>query len=86
MADEYIKRQALLDAYDAAHKGPPGGARKLIQEAPAEDVAPVVHGRWIDRSDKGVISMTHPYVCNRCGRVEMLKEPYCNCGARMEGE
>ena len=41
MADEYIKRQALLDAYDAAHKGPPGGARKLIQEAPAEDVAPV---------------------------------------------
>ena len=32
MADEYIKRQALLDAYDAAHKGPPGGARKLIQE------------------------------------------------------
>ena len=44
MADEYIKRRALLDAYDAAHKGPPGGARKLIAEAPAEDVAPVVHG------------------------------------------
>ena len=42
MADEYIKRQGLLDAYDAAHKGPPGGARKLIAEAPAEDVVPVV--------------------------------------------
>ena len=41
MADEYIKRQGLLDAYDAAHKGPPGGARKLIAEAPAEDVVPV---------------------------------------------
>ena len=51
-----------------------------------ERIDPVVHGRWIDRSDKGVISMTHPYVCNRCGRVEMLKEPYCNCGARMDGE
>ena len=30
-----ISRSALLAAYDAAHKGPPGGARKLIVEAPA---------------------------------------------------
>lgn len=29
-----ISRSALLAAYDAAHKGPPGGARKLIEEAP----------------------------------------------------
>lgn len=29
-----ISRAALLAAYDAAHKGPPGGARKLIEEAP----------------------------------------------------
>lgn len=29
-----IKRETLLAAYDAAHKGPPGGARKLIEEAP----------------------------------------------------
>lgn len=32
---EYIEREALLVAYDEAHKGPPGGARKLIEEAPA---------------------------------------------------
>ena len=38
MADEYIKRQALLDAYDAAHKGPHGGARKLIEEAPSVEI------------------------------------------------
>lgn len=30
-----ISRSALLAAYDAAHKGPPGGARKLIEEASA---------------------------------------------------
>lgn len=30
-----ISRSALLAAYDAAHKGPPGGARKLIEEAHA---------------------------------------------------
>lgn len=32
--DDMISRSALLAAYDAAHKGPPGGARKLIEEAP----------------------------------------------------
>lgn len=56
--------------------------RNLI---PAADVAPVVHARWIARSDKGIISMTHPYMCSRCWRVEMDKEPYCNCGAKMDG-
>ena len=29
-----IDADALLEAYDQAHKGPPGGARKLIEEAP----------------------------------------------------
>lgn len=32
-----ISRSALLAAYDAAHQGPPGGARKLIEEAPPLD-------------------------------------------------
>ena len=48
MNDDLISRAALLAAYDAAHKGPPGGARKLIEEAPGVDAAPVVHGRWIE--------------------------------------
>lgn len=30
-----ISRSMLLSAYDAAHKGPPGGARKLIEDAPS---------------------------------------------------
>ena len=42
--DEYVEREALLAAYDAAHKGTPGGARKLIEDAPAADVVAVVHG------------------------------------------
>ena len=32
--DDFISRSALLAAYDKAHHGPPGGARKLIEEAP----------------------------------------------------
>lgn len=50
------------------------------------DVAPVVRAKWITRSDKGIISITHPYMCSRCWRVEMNKEPYCNCGAKMDGD
>lgn len=60
-------------------------ATELINEIPTADVAPVVHARWITRNDKGIISMTHPYMCSRCWRVEMNKEPYCNCGAKMDG-
>jgi len=32
--DDLISRKDLLEAYDKAHQGPPGGARKLIEEAP----------------------------------------------------
>jgi hypothetical protein len=38
---EPIDRDALLAAYDAAHKGPPGGARKLIEQAPTIDAVPL---------------------------------------------
>lgn len=31
---DLIDRQALLDEYDKAHVGPPGEARKLIEDAP----------------------------------------------------
>lgn len=32
--DDLISRSALMAAYDKAHQGRPGGARKLIEEAP----------------------------------------------------
>lgn len=39
---EYIEREALIAEYDRVHKGPPGGARKLMVDAPAVDVVEVV--------------------------------------------
>lgn len=39
---EYIEREALIAEYDRVHKGPAGGARKLMVEAPAADVVEVV--------------------------------------------
>lgn len=82
--DEYIGRDAAIEA--AKHAWAKGlEPSQYIEALPAADVAPVVHARWITRSDKGIISMTHPYMCSRCWRVEMDKEPYCNCGAKMDG-
>lgn len=80
---EYIEREGLLAAYDKAHKGPPGGARKLIAEAPAADVAPVVHGRWVCmEAEIGY------FACSECDhRILRAKCNYCpNCGARMDGD
>lgn len=80
--DDLISRDALLAAYDAAHKGPPGGARKLIEEAPAVDAVPVRRGRWIDMGDATV-------VCSECNN-QIIGEPdydFCpNCGADMGEE
>lgn len=82
---EYIERGALLAEYDRVHVGPPGGARKLIEEAPTADVAPVVHGRW---------RVKFPLrECGCCGEIysELGGNGgkgwyYCpNCGCRMDG-
>lgn len=42
MAKEYIERDALIAEYDRTHIGAPGGARKLMADAPAADVVEVV--------------------------------------------
>jgi hypothetical protein len=85
---EYINKQALLAEYDRVHVGPPGGARKLIEEAPAEDVVPVVHGRWMAEEQK-VWNLEIPVVigwrCSVCAEEGYIDFDYCpNCGARMK--
>ena len=88
---EYITRAAAIDAVTEVYYNTPDinlSAERLaeaINSIIAADVVPVVHARWITRNDKGIISMTHHYMCSRCWRVEMNKEPYCNCGAKMDG-
>ena len=58
----------------------------LLRIAPAADVAPVVHGEWIVQTRSlGYFEPQDTYICSICGREEFRKEPYCNCGARMDG-
>ena len=60
-----------------------GGALWDVQEAPAVDAAPVVHGHWINQD-----STYTRYQCSVCGeRNYGGYESYCpNCGAKMDEE
>lgn len=83
---QYIKKADALRIVDL-HYGPCSGYSE-IKRLPAEDVEPVVHGRWVKE-------FYHPYWCSCCEEIAPLdacgeshyKSNYCpNCGARMDGE
>ena len=62
---------------------------KVIKSVPAADVAPVRRGKWIQHYepyDTGEEWAEAPYgfECSECGRCEAEKEPFCNCGAKIE--
>lgn len=64
-------------------------AAELLDELPPADVAPVVHGEWIKRIKQvaifGSLELRYVYTCSECGREADHKEPYCHCGAKMDG-
>lgn len=55
-----------------------------IEDAPAADVAPVVHAKWIMKDVSGEIKA----VCTHCGKPnKQYTPPYCpHCGAKMDEE
>jgi hypothetical protein len=85
---DLISRSALIAEYDRVHIGPPGGARKLMVDAPTVDAVEVVRGRWkfldIDGwwfDECSICGNTTP---NRDGSTPDWN--YCpNCGAKMDG-
>ena len=52
--NDLISRKALIAEYDRVHIGPPGGARKLMEDAPSVDAVEVVRCKdckhWRDAS------------------------------------
>lgn len=98
---EYIEREAISEEIRKYYyKNPPNfsygegfdrgldRAQRAILDAPSDDVAPVRHGRWIDKGEYAV--------CTECGGrsgtqydgVEPipLMTQFCpNCGAIMDG-
>ena len=39
-----------------------------------------------DENNQPILHDYISYKCSRCGRTEKVKEPYCNCGAKMDLE
>ena len=91
--DEYIPRKALLDWVHEFYPEDKVFASAIIN-APAADVAPVRHGRWVlGNVEPGYFTPggNRPWICSECEKVIswMLGDPlenYCpNCGAKMDG-
>lgn len=87
---EHVEREKLLtdicdDMCGLKYTGVCENCRvvALIADAPAADVAPVVHGRWVD-AGRGIKACSN---CNHGIKEHMAcANHYCpNCGAKMDG-
>lgn len=90
MAD-YIEREALIDDFN--HFAPEyynALINDLICKQPTADVAPVVHGRWVE------YPALHYFKCSKCKYTVPYRKAvlfngkrsynYCpHCGAKMDG-
>lgn len=101
---EYIERERVVDVlvdmetlalYEDAIPAIKN-IRRLIDGIPADDVAPVRHGRWIEYPEclrfENAYSDDH-IVCSECHKVFSVLDNctetfnYCpNCGAKMDKE
>ena len=81
--------ESLTDDFDKAR------ARIIVMSAPTVDAVEVVHGRWEPHYETfdadmavGILGGNYQtgWQCSVCGRYESSKEPYCNCGAKMDGD
>ena len=90
--DEYIKRESFMKRFcercneemsEIPCEPSDCFAREVIKTFPAADVAPVVHGQWVDNGIPDSI-LNGCSVCGfTCGSSSFF---YCpNCGARMDG-
>ena len=69
-----------------------GAIRRVLQQTPAADVAPVVHGRWLTWEEQFPGEMPRKksrlgVFCSACHNHADNMFDYCpNCGCRMDGD
>lgn len=97
MAKEYIEREKALEkVIEVKHHDPELSGVVLhryikeidLKDIPAADVAPVVHGRWIEKTAH---DRRQYFECSNCGKQEnkhtAIRGGFCwNCGAKMDKE
>ena len=87
-ADELTDKAEILYQHTPSGKIIPWSAVRVcvINNIKTIAAVPVLHGRWIAigyYDDDG--DFCTEYKCPFCGRIEPWKEPYCHCGAKMDG-
>lgn len=99
---EYIDRNLVLSAMNVVveHANAIAGDSEILQRVcsiledcknivavvSAEDVAPVVHGRWVPKRKMYRTPTAKNYTCSECGLPVSECWHFCsNCGARMDG-
>lgn len=82
--DDFISRTAAKEAIHDKVVSASTVVRmwNILNGVPAVDVAPVIHGRWIDIPDKPEWDQK---MCSVCGDYRCCQGNYCsNCGAKMD--
>jgi hypothetical protein len=84
LLEQTVSKYPTTELCNAA-RGCASGAMEVLNDVPAADVAPVVHGAW------EFISLDGSLWCSRCKRPSgygrKAENKYCrNCGAKMDGE
>lgn len=85
---DYIERDALKEKFWGACKNclSEDDIADLIDDMPAADVAPVVHGRWENGHPSEYID-DFVWDCSVCQHSNPDLSLYCpNCGAKMDSE
>lgn len=81
-----IDADALIAEYDRVHIGPPGGARKLMEDAPTVDAVPVVRCKdckhYDDHTGKCYVFCEGQYHTE----LEVDSDHFCSYGERRKGE
>lgn len=76
---EYIEREALIAEYDRVHIGAPGGARKLMVDAPIADVVEVVRcGECIHSKERKIKDTV---ICTKYNAYKDING-FCEAGER----
>ena len=87
--NEYIKREEIRRAYEKLTRSYVNGNPyiadwrfdEMIEKLPAADVAPVVHGRWVEYQIPPIICCSN---CDWATGIEEKNFQHCpNCGAKM---
>lgn len=96
---EYITKDQVADMLKRTipvwlWADPKFGVAEWLKNMPAADVAPVVHAKWVWRSDLTSLGYSERVVCSHCrcelrrfGELEGSYPPYCErCGAIMDAD